>query len=26
MNGDPYKTKLEERLARVKRGERDLYF
>jgi len=26
MNGDPYKTKLEERLERVKEGERDLYF
>jgi 2-iminoacetate synthase len=26
MNGDPFKTKLEERLKRVKEGERDLYF
>ena len=26
MNGDSFKTKLEERLERVKLGERDLYF
>jgi len=26
MNGDPFKTKLEDRLERVKQGERDLYF
>jgi len=26
MNGDPFKTKLEERLERVKKGDRDLYF
>jgi 2-iminoacetate synthase len=26
MNGDSFKSKLEERLERVKQGERDLYF
>ena len=26
MNGDSFKSKLEERLERVKLGERDLYF
>jgi 2-iminoacetate synthase len=26
MNGDPFKSKLEDRLERVKRGDRDLYF
>jgi len=26
MNGDPFKIRLEERLKRVKQGERDLYF
>lgn len=26
MNGDSFKTKLEDRLERVKQGERDLYF
>ena len=26
MNGDPCKTKLQDRLERVKQGERDLYF
>ena len=26
MNGAPFKTKLEDRLARVKQGARDLYF
>ncbi|MCK4991413.1 MAG: [FeFe] hydrogenase H-cluster radical SAM maturase HydG, partial [Bacteroidales bacterium] len=26
MNGDKFKIKLEERLERVKQGERDLYF